>query len=61
MTEHRIRKSGMHRGWKPSQMQPDVLAKDIAESIKKSNGTRTVTQYTTDAVLIAKVAQLLAQ
>jgi hypothetical protein len=61
MTQHRIRTAGHHRGWTEKQRCPEALARNIAESIKRSNGTRTVTQYTTDPVIIQKVEELLAQ
>jgi hypothetical protein len=59
--ERRVRKMGQHRGWTPKQMAPDAVVKDIVESIRKSHGSRTAAMYTTDATIIAKVEELLAQ
>jgi hypothetical protein len=42
-------------------MHPEAIARDIADSIKRSNGSRTVTQYTTDPVIRQQVEALLAQ
>jgi hypothetical protein len=61
MTQHRVRRAGHHRGWTARQMTPEAIARDIAASIRQSNGSRTVTQYTTDPAIIEKVEELLAQ
>jgi len=61
MTAHRVRHAGHHRGWTARQRQPEAIARDIAASIRESNGTRAVEQYTTDPVIRQKVMEALAQ
>ena len=61
MNQHRIRNSGVHRGWTTRQMSVDALALDIAYSMTHATTPRHVEDYTTDKILMAAVLVLLQQ